>query len=118
MGRVGSQEFENKQRRRGDRDDDDERGELPSAPLRDDFVRPDILRPLHALRRHLERPRDDERDRKSEEHQHDYRGRDSIRQMKGGDDRRRDLHHQPADDGIRDGDFVNVAPLQLGEERT
>ena len=27
-----------------------------------------------------------------------------------------DLDHQPADHRVRDRDFVNVAPLQLGEE--
>jgi hypothetical protein len=36
--------------------------------------------------------------------------------MKGRDNRRGDLHHQPADNGIGDRNLVNVAPLQLGEK--
>src|SRR5437870_2780742 len=28
----------------------------------------------------------------------------------------RDLYDQPTNDRVRDGDFVNIAPLQLGEE--
>jgi len=28
----------------------------------------------------------------------------------------RDLHQRPADNGVRDRNFLNIAPLQLGEE--
>jgi hypothetical protein len=81
------------------------------AASRDAVRRCHLIRPLDPFRRQLKRPRDDQRDRKTQQHQHDDHCRDRAGKMERRHDRGRDLHDEPANDGIRHGDAVNIAPL-------
>src|SRR5262249_7219002 len=48
--------------------------------------------------------------------QNDYQTDHPIRNVQEGKNLRGDLDQQPADDGIRDCNLVNVAPLEFGED--
>src|SRR5205814_10305330 len=76
----------------------------------------DIFRALQTFGGELERPRDNECNRKSDhdcEHDEAY---GPIWNFEKWENLRRDLDQQPTNDRIRDRNLVNVAPLQLGEE--
>src|SRR5207237_9323273 len=59
---------------------------------------------------------DHERDREPKRDQHYERLHHPFRRMKGRQHGRTNLDHKPADDGVRNRNLVNVAPLQLGKE--
>src|SRR5207253_10980748 len=69
-----------------------------------------------SLRRQLEGPGQDKRDRKTNYNQEYDQADAPTRNFKEGKDLRRYLNQQPADNDVGDGNLVNVAPLQLGEE--
>ena len=72
--------------------------------------------PQDSFRRHFVGPGQAERDRETEEHENNdeaYRPGRNLEDWKG---RVRDLDEKPADRGVGHRDFVDVAPLQFGEE--
>src|SRR5437773_4085013 len=71
---------------------------------------------LDSFRSQFERPSKNECNRETQDHKQDYRARNRIGEMQRRNYRCRDLHHEPSSDRVSDGDFVNVAPLQLREE--
>jgi len=76
----------------------------------------DIFRTLQSFRGQFECPRDHERDWKSDHDcEHDEAHR-PVRNFEKRKDLSRDLHEQPPNNRIGNGNLVNVAPLQLGEE--
>jgi hypothetical protein len=76
----------------------------------------DIFRALDSFGRELEGPGDNERDGKSNyDREHDQPHR-PTRDLKERENLRRDLDEQPRHNRISDGNLVDVAPLQLGEE--
>src|ERR1700730_1808394 len=84
--------------------------------MRNRFVSLDLRFAFDSFRRDLERPRKNQRDWKAcDQNQHDQTHR-PIWNVEKGKNLRRDLNQQPRRDRIRDRDFVNVAPFQLGEE--
>ena len=77
----------------------------------DRFVRPNIFHSLDAFRGQLERPCQNQSDGKAnhdDEHNEPHRPIWNLEEWK---DLCRDLNEQPRDDGVRDGDLVNIAPL-------
>jgi hypothetical protein len=76
----------------------------------------DIFRPPDSFRRELEGPRDDKRDWESNRDQHDNQPHDPIWNLQEWENLRGDLNQQPANNRVGDRHFVNIAPLQLGEE--
>ena len=74
------------------------------------------VRPLDSFRRHFVGPGEDERDRETEEHENNDEAHRPGRDLEDWKGRGRDLDEKPADRGVRHRDFVNIAPLQLGEE--
>src|SRR5439155_7520570 len=76
----------------------------------------DIFRALDSFRRELESPRSDERDWKPDRDQHDHQPHDPVWNLQKWENPRGNLNHEPADNRVRDGNLVNVAPLQLPEE--
>ena len=99
-----------------DCDAHNERRELAGAALWNLVARRHILGALNSFRSQVESPRQNQSNREPEQSEHYHRSRDCIRKMKSGHHRRRDLHDQPADNGVSDRNFVNIAPLELGEE--
>src|SRR6266704_2441873 len=71
---------------------------------------------LDSFRSQFERPSKNECNRETQDHKQDYRARNRIGEMQRRNYRCRDLHHEPADNRVSDGHFVNVAPPQLSEE--
>src|SRR6266480_2835998 len=98
------------------RNDDDNRGKLAPRPVRYRLLRRDILRSLDSFRRQLEGPRDDERDWESNRDQRDHQPDNPGWNFQEWKNLRGNLHQQPADDRVGNRNFVNIAPLQLGEE--
>ena len=75
-----------------------------------------IFGPLDSLRRELECPCNNQRDRKTERGQKNNKPNHPVRNFQERKNLRCDLNQKPADDGIRDRHLVHVAPLQLAEE--
>jgi hypothetical protein len=61
-------------------------------------------------------PRDYQRDRETDDDCEHNQPHGPVPNFKEWKDLRRYLHQQPCDDCVGDRNFVNVAPLQLGEE--
>src|SRR6266581_5995238 len=78
------------------------------------FVRK--LRSLDSFRRKLKRPGKNQRDRETEDNQQHYRARNRIGEMQRRNHGCGDLHHEPSNDRVSDGNFVDIAPFQLSEE--
>ena len=76
----------------------------------------DIFRALDAFRRELKRPCDDERDWKPDRDQYDHQPHNPSWNFQEWKDLRGNLNQEPADNRVGNGNFVNVAPLQFGEE--
>ncbi len=112
------QKLESQEARRDQRERDRNADDAPPTPARPPFVRPDFRFTLDSFRRDLERPRQDERDRKSENEQQHHQPDRPVWNFEKWKDLRRDLNQQPRHDGIGDRDLVNVAALQFGEEVT
>ena len=111
------QEAEDQQSGCGDRQHDRDSDELAPGPGRDGFVRVDIFGPFDPFRCHFKRPGPNQRHWKTqdqEQHQEAYR---PLRDLEEWKDLRRDLNQQPRQNGVRDRHFVNIPPLQFGEER-
>ena len=77
----------------------------------------DLLRALDAFGRHLERPGEDERQRESEQHEHDDERDAPRRDAEPRHSEVGDLEHQPANDRIQHGDPHDVAAPELPDER-
>ena len=76
----------------------------------------DIFGPLDSFGRQFKCPRNHECDRESDHNdQHDKAHR-PIRNFEEGENLGCDLNEQPSHDRVSNRHFVNVAPLQLGEE--
>src|SRR5262245_16492937 len=71
---------------------------------------------LDPFRRHLERPSNHQRNWETDYCQEYYQPDRPVWNFKKRKNLRGDLNDQPTHDRVRDGDFVNVSPLQLGEE--
>ena len=84
------------------------------APKR--WAKIDIFRSLNSFRRQFKRPRDHEGNGKANHNQHDHQPNCPVWNLKKWKNLRRYLQEQPCDDRVGDRDFVNVAPLQFGEE--
>src|SRR5260370_12519244 len=80
------------------------------------FGKIDIFRAFDAFQCYLKRPRDNERDRKTDDDEHDDETNDPIRNIEYRKNLSDALRERPTGDDVGDGDLVNVAPLQLGEE--
>src|SRR5437870_8994133 len=78
------------------------------------FVRK--LGSLQSFRRELKCPRNYQRDRKSEDKEQNDEPHCPVGNLEEGKNLARDLHEQPRNHPIGDRNFVNVAPLQLGEK--
>src|ERR1700750_2015672 len=76
----------------------------------------DIFGAFHALRRDFKHPRERKRDRQTENDQENNQSNDPIRNVEYRKDLRDSLRQRPAADEVSNGNFVNVAPLQLAEE--
>ena len=75
-----------------------------------------VFRAFQSFRRQFKRPGDNERDGKSDDDCEHNKAHCPIRNFEKREDLGGNLNEQPTDDGVRDRDFVNVAPLQLSEE--
>ena len=64
----------------------------------------------------FKRPSNYQRDWKSNCDQYDHQPHNPIWNFEERKYLRRDLSDYPADNGVRDRNFVNIAPLKLGEE--
>src|SRR5207248_8748052 len=82
----------------------------------DRFVRLNLGFEFDSFRRNFERPRKNERHRKAEDDDDDKYLHHPRRRVESREENRRRLNEEPGNDRIRDRDFVNVAPLQLGEQ--
>ena len=71
---------------------------------------------LNSLRRQLEHPGQNERDRQTENDEHDNQADRPVRNIEHGKHLRDSLRERPARDDVGDRNLVNIAPLQLGEE--
>src|SRR5205823_13702035 len=91
----------------------------PSATFRCSFdTRADIFRSLDSSRRQFKRPCNHQRDWKSDRDECDHQTHNPVWNFQEWKNLRGDLDQQPTDDRIRDGNFVNVAPLQFRKERS
>ena len=75
-----------------------------------------IFRAFQSFRRQFKRPRDNERDGKPDNDCEHDKAHCPIRNFEKRKNLGGNLNGQPTDDRVHDRDFVNVAPLQLGEE--
>ena len=98
------------------RDAADETRELAATPVGEFRGRRDALCPLHPFGRHFKRPRQQQRDRKTESHSRDEHLHHPRRRLEVGNKNRASLNKQPRHHGVGDGYLVDVAPLQLGEK--
>ena len=72
---------------------------------------------FNAFGRHFKRPRDNQRDRKADDEDENYKAYNPIGDVEKWKNLAGNLHQQPGDNAVRDRNLVNIAPLQLGEER-
>src|SRR5882724_4777517 len=75
-----------------------------------------ILGAFDSLRRELECPCNNQCDRKTKRGEKNNKSNHPIRNFQERKNLCRDLNQKPADDGIRDGHLVRVAPLQLRKD--
>src|SRR6266566_8579590 len=71
---------------------------------------------LNSSRRQFKRPRDYQRNRKSDNEQQHHKTHGPIWNFEERKNLTRDLHQEPRHDCVSDRDLVNVASLQLREE--
>src|SRR5207253_8689554 len=71
---------------------------------------------LNSLRRYLEHPRQDQRNRQTDDDQQDDQPNHPIRNIEDRENLRDSLGQRPAADDVSHRDLVNVATLQLGKE--
>ena len=75
-----------------------------------------IFRPLEAFGRQFKCPGENERDRKTDDNQQNDQANYPIWNIENRKHLRDSLGEGPAGDDVSDRDFLNVAPLQFGEE--
>ena len=90
--------------------------DLSPGPARDRFVRLDLGFEFDSFRRDLERPGQNQRHRKTEDDDDDKYLHHPRRRVESRQENRRSLNQEPRNDRVGNSNFVNVAPLQLGEE--
>src|SRR4029453_18459269 len=106
-----------KQDRNDERQDSDNKKiKFATGLVRNRFAKIDIFRSLQAFWRQLEGPRDHEGNGKTNHNEHYHQPDGPIRNLEERENLRSYLHQQPRDDCVGNRNFVNVAPLQLGEE--
>ncbi len=71
---------------------------------------------LNSLRRDFKYPCEYECDRQTDDNQQDNQTNRPVRNIKNRKNLRKSLRKRPARHNVRDRDFVNIAPLELGEE--
>src|SRR5437763_684830 len=76
----------------------------------------DIFRAFDSFRSRFKRPRDHERDWKSDCDQHDHQTHNPVWDFQERKDLRRNLCDDPPDHGISDRHLVNIASLELSEK--
>jgi len=76
-----------------------------------------LFGPFDTLWSELEGPGHDQRKGKSDRDHDHHHLHHPARRVEGGKQNRGRLNQQPRHDGVRDRDFIDVAPLQLGQER-
>jgi hypothetical protein len=72
---------------------------------------------FNSFGRRFKCPRDDQRDRKAYDEKENYEAHHPIGDFEKWKNLAGDLHQQPRHNRVRGCNFVNVAPLQFGEER-
>src|SRR3982750_3770105 len=90
-------------------DAEDECCEFATAPIRNHLVRRKILRSFQALRRHLERPRNEEGHGESKREQHHECCDDRLWCVHQWQKNRRNLNQQPGYDRISECNPENIA---------
>ena len=76
----------------------------------------DIFGALDSFRRELKSPGDHQCNGESDRDQRNYQPHDPVWNFQEWKNLRGKLNQEPADNRVGDGNFINVAPLQLGEE--
>ena len=76
----------------------------------------DIFRAFDSFRSELKGPGDDECDWESDRDQRDDQAHDPIWDLQERENLGGNLNQEPADNRIGDRNFINVAPLELGEK--
>jgi hypothetical protein len=76
------------------------------------------FRALDSFRRNLEEPREDNGNGKAKDDEKNNRADCPVWNIEHGKNLGNSLGKRPARDDVRNGDLVNIAPLQLGEKIT
>src|SRR5437764_12637188 len=84
--------------------------------VRDRLVSRHFRFALNSFGRDLERPRKRQRNREPNNNDKDDNLHRPLRRIERRKENRRSLNEEPCHNRVGDGYFVNVAPLQLGEE--
>src|SRR6266481_3015870 len=71
---------------------------------------------FNSFRRYLKHPAKNKRNRQTEDDEQNNQTNDPVRNVEDRKDLRDALREGPTRDDVSNADFVNVAPLQLGEE--
>src|SRR5438067_1679163 len=82
----------------------------------DRFVSLHLRFALNSFRRDLERPGKHQRNREPNNKDEDDNLHRPLRRIERGKKNRRSLNEEPCHNRVGDGYFVNITPLQLGEE--
>src|SRR5205809_5400207 len=113
---VAPYHLKHEQTGRDDRERDRYSNNLSPGPSLDRLTRLDLGFEFDSFRRNLKRPRKNQRHRKTEDDDDDKYLHHPWRCVEGWEENRRGLDQQPRHHRVRDRDFVNVTPLQFGEE--
>src|SRR6266496_4603434 len=97
-------------------DTDDKKIKFATRLAPNRFAKIDIFCALDSFWLELKRPRENHRHGKSYNEQQHHKTHRPIRNFEKRKNLTRNLHQEPCDDCVGDRDFVNVAPLQFGEE--
>src|SRR5438874_4654944 len=97
-------------------DSDDKKIKFATGLARKRFAKIDIFCALDSFRCQLEGPGKNHRNRKSDNEQQHHKTHGPIRNFEERKNLTRDLHQQPGHDAVRNRNFINVAPFQLGKE--
>ena len=108
--------LENENRNDEQQDRNNKKIKFATGLVRNRFAKIDILGALQSFRRQLKGPGEDQRDWETENNQQDYRACNRIGEMQRRNYGRGNLHHEPSNDRVSDGHFVNIASLQLSEK--
>ncbi len=71
---------------------------------------------FNAFGRHFKCPRNNQRDRKADDEEENYKAHNPIRNLEKWKNLAGNLHQQPGNDAVRNRNLVNIAPLQFGKK--